>query len=115
MEGLRRKTQWNCTETIDSASFASILNEGITEHELHNAKEQLKADFCLGLKVRSLECTAMGKMNSFLREHKTIDEVVRSLTSVKAQDVYTVYYELLTKKRATPLFPQHKLFIRIEN
>jgi predicted Zn-dependent peptidase len=97
------------TATIDEV-IASILNEGITENELHNAKEQLKGGFLLGLESSESRMHRNGKNELILQEHKTIDEVVALIDNVKARDVYRMANEILTKARATSIIaPEHVL------
>ena len=85
------------TETIDGV-IESILDEGITENELHNAKEQLKGGFLLGLESSESRMHRNGKNELILQEHKTIDEVVALIDEVKAGDVYRMANELSARK-----------------
>ena len=85
------------TETIDGV-IASILDEGITENELHNAKEQLKGGFLLGLESSESRMHRNGKNELILGVHRTMDEVVALIDDVKARDVYRLANELLDEK-----------------
>ena len=87
------------TETIDEV-ITSILNEGITENELYNAKEQLKGGFLLGLESSESRMHRNGKNELILQEHKTIDEVVALIDGVQARDVYRIANEIFTQQRA---------------
>ena len=102
------------TETIDGV-IASILDEGITENELHNAKEQLKGGFLLGLESSESRMHRNGKNELILGVHRTMDEVVALIDDVKARDVYRLANELLTKKRATSIIAPAQVLNSIEN
>ena len=102
------------TKTIDGV-IASILDEGITENELHNAKEQLKGGFLLGLESSESRMHRNGKNELILGVHRTMDEVVALIDDVKARDVYRLANELLTKKRATSIIAPAQVLNSIEN
>lgn len=95
--------------TIDDV-IDSILTEGITENELHNAKEQLKGGFLLGLESSESRMHRNGRNELILQEHRTMDEVVALIDKVKARDVYRMANDLLTKERALSIIaPAHIL------
>ncbi len=94
-------------ETIDGV-IHSILQEGITENELHNAKEQLKGGFLLGLESSESRMHRNGKNELAFQEHKTIDEVVSLIDNVQAGNVYRMANEIFTQERATSIIgPDH--------
>ncbi len=59
-EELHLKRRMNYTRQLIK-SLDSVIEEGVTEKEIQNAKEQLKGGFLLGLKVQSRECHRNGK------------------------------------------------------
>ncbi|WP_203246270.1 M16 family metallopeptidase [Sporosarcina beigongshangi] len=87
------------TDTIDEV-IASILQNGITENELHNAKEQLKGGFLLGLESSESRMHRNGKNELILQEHRTIDEVVELIDGVQVANVYRMANEIFTHQRA---------------
>ncbi|MFC5588380.1 M16 family metallopeptidase [Sporosarcina soli] len=101
------------SETIDGV-IQSILTEGITENELHNAKEQLKGGFLLGLESSESRMHRNGKNELILQEHKSMDEVVALIDDVKARDVYRMANELLTKERALSIIAPARVLENIE-
>lgn len=87
------------SDTIDEV-IQSVLNEGITEKELYNAKEQLKGGFLLGLESSEARMHRNGKTELILQEHKTADEVVSLIDDVELNQVYRMANEIFTGKRA---------------
>lgn len=102
------------SNTIDEV-IESVLTEGVTENELHNAKEQLKGGFLLGLESSESRMHRNGKNELILQEHKTMDEVVSLIDKVKARDVYRMANELLTKERALSVIAPAHAISNIEN
>ncbi|MDW0115685.1 pitrilysin family protein [Sporosarcina thermotolerans] len=89
----------NMVVTMDRIT-AQIKSEGVTELELSNAKEQLKATILLGLESTESRMHRNGKNELVLNEHKGIDEVQSIIDSVKITDVNQIAYETFTDKRA---------------
>ncbi|MBB4823882.1 putative Zn-dependent peptidase [Sporosarcina luteola] len=81
----------------------SIADEGITEKELFNAKEQLKGSFLLGLESTEAIMHRNGKQELILREHKSIDEVVGLIEAVTVESVNALARKLLGQDRAVAI------------
>lgn len=87
------------SDTIDGVINA-ILKEGITENELHNAKEQLKGGFLLGLESSEAIMHRNGKNELILKEHKSADEVVALIDNVEISQVYRMANDIFGGQRA---------------
>lgn len=92
----------------------SILDDGITENELHNAKEQLKGGFLLGLESSESRMHRNGKNELILQEHKTIDEVVALIDGVQVANVYRMANEIFAGQRATSIIAPENVVSVIE-
>jgi predicted Zn-dependent peptidase len=90
------------SDTIDEV-INSILEEGITENELHNAKEQLKGGFLLGLESSEARMHRNGKNELILQEHKPVDEVVSLIDNVELSQVYRMANDIFSGQRATSI------------
>ncbi|WP_318615366.1 pitrilysin family protein [Sporosarcina sp. YIM B06819] len=101
------------SDTIDEV-IQSILREGITENELHNAKEQLKGGFLLGLESSESRMHRNGKNELILQEHKTIDEVVALIDNVQVANVYRMANDIFTQQRATSIIAPENTVNTIE-
>jgi predicted Zn-dependent peptidase len=100
-------------ETIDSV-INSVLKEGITEHELLNAKEQLKGGFLLGLESSESRMHRNAKNEMLLKKHKTIDDVVSLIDSVNSERVYNLALDIFTKERAVSIISTEDVLDRID-
>ncbi|MBE1553413.1 M16 family metallopeptidase [Sporosarcina limicola] len=85
-------------DTIDTV-IHSVQKDGITENELHNAKEQLKCGFLLGLESSESRMHRNGKSELLFQEHKTADEVITLIDNVEADQVRAMASELFTERR----------------
>jgi predicted Zn-dependent peptidase len=90
------------SDTIDEV-IHSILQEGVTENELHNAKEQLKGGFLLGLESSEARMHRNGKNELILEEHKSVDEVVALIDNVELSQVYRMANDIFSGQRATSI------------
>lgn len=86
-------------QTIDHV-IAELLNEGVTEKELHNAKEQLKGSFVLGLEGSESRMYRNGRNELVLGKHQTIEEVVQRIENVEQRSVYRLGQQMLASHRA---------------
>ncbi|WP_339249781.1 pitrilysin family protein [Sporosarcina sp. FSL W8-0480] len=89
----------NMVVTMDKITD-QIRSGGVTELELSNAKEQLKATILLGLESTESRMHRNGKNELILNEHKGIDEIESIIDGVKLTEVNKIAYETFTNKRA---------------
>lgn len=85
-----------------------IVEDGVTEKELRNAKEQLKGSFLLGLENSESRMHRNGKNELILVEHKTIDEVVALIDKVQLEDVNKIARETFAQTRAISIIAPKK-------
>ncbi|WP_252503563.1 pitrilysin family protein [Sporosarcina sp. Marseille-Q4943] len=90
-----------------------VVADGVTEKELHNAKEQLKGSFLLGLESSESRMHRNGKNELILSEHKTIDEVVKLIENVQLENVNTIARETFAKERAISIIAPKKTVKKI--
>lgn len=90
-----------------------VVAEGITADELHNAKEQLKSSFLLGLESSESRMHRNGKNELILSEHKTIDEVVGLIEKVQLENVNTIARDTFAQERAISIIAPNKTMKRI--
>ncbi|MFC5603112.1 M16 family metallopeptidase [Sporosarcina koreensis] len=98
--------------TMDSI-IRDIMADGVTEKELHNAKEQLKGSFLLGLESSESRMHRNGKNELILLEHKTIDEVVDLIDKVEMDNVNSIARETFARERAISVIAPKKAVKRI--
>lgn len=68
-------------ETIQE-TIQKVMDEGVTETEVNNAKEQLKGNLMLGLESTNSRMNRNGKNELIFSEHKSYDEVLTDRKSV---------------------------------
>lgn len=99
------------TEELSSAInhvIDSILKGGVTENEVHNAKEQLKGGFLLGLESSESRMHRNGSNELTEKKHQTIDHVVSLIDGVEVGAVNKLAMTIFTSKRAISLIaPEH--------
>ncbi|MFS0574177.1 pitrilysin family protein [Sporosarcina sp. 179-K 3D1 HS] len=87
------------TETFQQI-LADIVQDGITADELHNAKEQLKGGFLLGLESSESIMHRNGKNEMLFQKHRTPDEVVALIDRVSAEQVHQLATSIFTQPQA---------------
>ncbi len=87
-------------ETIQE-TLAQLKQEGITEKELNNSKEQLKGGLMLGLESTNSRMSRNGKNELLLKRHRSLDEIIEEIDRVTmngvnnmANSVFTDQYSL---------------------
>lgn len=73
-------------ETIKD-TLEKLKSEGITEKELNNSKEQLKGSLMLSLESTNSRMSRNGKNELLLKEHRTLDEIIRQIDDVQMAGV----------------------------
>ncbi len=69
-------------ETIDA-----LKEDGITEKELKNSKEQMKGSLMLGLESTNSRMSRNGKNELLLGRHRSLDEIIEEINSVTVEKV----------------------------
>lgn len=72
------------------------MRDGITEKEYHDAKQQLRGGYLLGLESPGGRMQAMGRSLLLLDKAVTPEETVRHIEAVTLDSVMTIARESLT-------------------
>jgi len=86
------------TSILDT--ITSIVNNGFTEVEVENAKEQLKGNLMLGLESTNARMSRNGKNELLYGTHRTLDEVVESIDQVTLVSVMQLTNKIFSHEPA---------------
>ncbi|MFP7296147.1 M16 family metallopeptidase [Neobacillus niacini] len=89
-------------ETIQE-TLGKLKQDGITEKELNNSKEQLKGSLMLGLESTNSRMSRNGKNELLLRRHRSLDEIIEQIDSVTKQSVDGMATSVFTDKYSVSL------------
>lgn len=84
---------------IDATLF-EVVASGVTEEELHNAKEQLKGSFVLGLEGSEAHMNRNGVNELVHRRHRSIDEVLEKIDAISMEAVNHLITDILLAEPA---------------
>ncbi|MER1984809.1 MAG: pitrilysin family protein [Solibacillus sp.] len=84
---------------IDTTLF-EIVASGVTEEELHNAKEQLKGGFVLGLEGSEAHMNRNGVNELVHRNHRSVDEVLAKIDAISMEAVNNLITDILLQEPA---------------
>lgn len=68
-------------------TLLDVVVGGVTEEELHDAKEQLKGSFVLGLEGTEAHMNRNGTNELIHRRHRSVDEVLQNIDAITMQEV----------------------------
>lgn len=68
-------------ETVQE-TLGKLKQQGITEKELHNSKEQLKGSLMLSLESTNSRMSRNGKNELLLKRHRSLDEIIDQIDQV---------------------------------
>ncbi|OMP68650.1 M16 family metallopeptidase [Domibacillus epiphyticus] len=83
-------------ETIVN-SIKLVKEEGFTEKELYNSKEQLKGSLMLSLESTNSRMSRNGKNELLLKRHRSLDEIVSLIDSVTKDSIDQLGRQLFDK------------------
>lgn len=89
-------------ETIKE-TLAKLKQEGITEKELNNSKEQLKGSLMLSLESTNSRMSRNGKNELLLKRHRSLDEIIELVDHVTKQNVDRMADRIFTDQYAVSL------------
>jgi predicted Zn-dependent peptidase len=89
-------------ETIQ-ATLEKLKQDGITEKELNNSKEQLKGSLMLGLESTNSRMSRNGKNELLLKRHRSLDEIIEQIDQVTKQSVDGMATSVFTDKYSVSL------------
>jgi predicted Zn-dependent peptidase len=82
-------------ETIQE-TLEKLKQDGITEKELQNTKEQLKGSLMLSLESTNSRMSRNGKNELLLKRHRSLDEIIEQIDQVTEQSVNTMGNAIFT-------------------
>jgi predicted Zn-dependent peptidase len=85
-------------ETLDK-----LKQNGITEKELTNSKEQLKGSLMLSLESTNSRMSRNGKNELLLKRHRSLDEIIEQIDAVTKKSVDDMARSLFTDKYSVTL------------
>jgi predicted Zn-dependent peptidase len=94
-------------ETIHE-TIQKVVDEGVTETEVDNAKEQLKGNLMLGLESTNARMNRNGKNELIFKEHKTYDEVLQSIDEVHIHQVQKLITDIFAHQPAISIITPKK-------
>ncbi len=98
-----QKLQDTIHETIQK-----VVEDGVTDTEVNNAKEQLKGNLMLGLESTNARMNRNGKNELIFNEHKTYDEVLHSIDEVHIHQVQKLVTDIFTHQPAISIITPTK-------
>ncbi|WP_449540057.1 M16 family metallopeptidase [Ferdinandcohnia sp. Marseille-Q9671] len=82
-------------ETIQE-TLVKLKQEGITEKELKNSKEQMKGSLMLSLESTNSRMSRNGKNELLLKRHKSLDEIIDEINEVTENSVNDMSKQIFT-------------------
>lgn len=89
-------------ETIQE-TLEKLKQDGITDKELNNSKEQLKGSLMLGLESTNSRMSRNGKNELLLKRHRSLDEIIEQIDQVTKQSVNGMATSVFTDKYSVSL------------
>ena len=86
-----------------------IVNEGFTETEIVNAKEQLKGNLLLGLESSNARMSRNGKNELLYGKHRSLDDVSESIDEVTLESVMELAKEVFSHEPAISVIMPKKV------
>ena len=78
----------------------SVLIDGVTEKEIEQAKEHVIGSFLLSLESTESRMSRNGRNEIIFESHRSIDDVVAEIQSVKRENILHIAKEILGRERA---------------
>ena len=89
-------------------TIQKVVDEGVTNTEVDNAKEQLKGNLMLGLESTNARMNRNGKNELIFKEHKTYDEVLQSIDEVNIHQVQKLITDIFAHQPAISIITPKK-------
>ncbi|RBW69892.1 M16 family metallopeptidase [Bacillus taeanensis] len=89
-------------ETI-MTTVQTLKQDGITQKELENCKEQLKGNLMLSLESTNSRMSRNGKNELMLRRHRSLDDIIDSVNGVTINDVNNLAGDIFTSNHSISL------------
>lgn len=95
--------QLNELKSSINKTIQTIVNNGFTDTEIVNAKEQLKGNLLLGLESTNSRMSRNGKNELVYGKHRSLDEVSESIDKVTLESVMDLAKEIFSHKPAVSI------------
>ncbi|GAQ16145.1 protease 3 precursor [Oceanobacillus picturae] len=89
-------------KTIDS-TVEKLIQDGITDKELKNNKEQLKGNLLLSLESTNSRMSRNGKNELLLGRHRTMDHMIQEIDAVDHESIRNVIDKVFEKPSSSAL------------
>ncbi len=89
-------------ETIQETLY-KLKQDGITEKELNNSKEQLKGNLMLSLESTNSRMSRNGKNELLLGMHRSMDEMIELIDQVTMENIHQLANTIFTDKYSIAL------------
>jgi predicted Zn-dependent peptidase len=91
-------------------TIAKVAENGLTDKELKNGKEQLKGGLMLGLESTNSRMSRNGKNELLLGKHRSLNDITNAIDSVTMADIKATSEDILSKEYSLTLItPNGKL------
>ncbi|WP_391121386.1 M16 family metallopeptidase [Psychrobacillus sp. L3] len=90
-------------------SIRTIVENGVTEVEITNSKEQLKGNLLLGLESTNARMSRNGKNELLYGKHRSLDEVSETIDEVTLESVVELAKEIFSYKPAISIIMPKKV------
>ncbi len=89
-------------ETIHQ-TITSLIQDGLTDKELKNSKEQLKGNLVLGLESTNSRMSRNGKNELLLGRHRSIDELIAEIDEVNMESANQLIQQIFNQDYSSAL------------
>ncbi|WP_373896055.1 M16 family metallopeptidase [Virgibacillus natechei] len=83
-------------ETIDE-TVETLINNGLSDKELTNSKEQLKGNLMLSLESTNSRMSRNGRNEMLLQRHRTLDDMISEIDAVNHDSIQKVIEKLFNQ------------------
>ncbi|BAC13562.1 processing proteinase [Oceanobacillus iheyensis HTE831] len=97
------KEQLSVLEDTIQLTVDTLIQNGLTDKELRNSKEQLKGGLMLSLESTNSRMSRNGRNELLLKRHRTLDEMIQEIDAVSHETIQQVINEVFKEKAARAL------------
>ncbi|MFD1066273.1 M16 family metallopeptidase [Oceanobacillus locisalsi] len=81
------KDQLGELEEVIQSTIHDFVEQGLSEKELRNSKEQIKGNLMLGLESTNSRMSRNGRNELVLQKHRTLDDLVREIDGITNEQI----------------------------
>ncbi|MFS0751798.1 M16 family metallopeptidase [Oceanobacillus sp. 1P07AA] len=97
------KEQLPVLEDTIQLTVDTLIQNGLTDKELKNSKEQLKGGLMLSLESTNSRMSRNGRNELLLKRHRTLDEMIQEIDAVNHDTIQQVITEVFKEKASRAL------------